>query len=234
MLKSSLISGIVLLALSATIACQKNTASKESANNESTSKESTEKSSASNSDESAPPDDQSIPPYAKGREKEVWPIVRGRSVGTIFFGATIPTVERHMKEPCEEKTAERCSYVRRGVRFIFEEEKLTQIEIHRAGRNTGEKDRWGMFRIMFPEKTELGVKRSIVHQEIGKPDRSEDLKPSLKNPAKFRDFYGDDLVLEYDVSQLGTITLAMVQMRKASAPTPAQAPTPVQAPAEPK
>lgn len=143
-------------------------------------------------------------------------VVPGHGISAIRFGATIPTVERHMEAPCDKKSETRCLYVRHAVEYFFEEGKLVRAKVHRRDRQVtdppenGEKY-FGSFRGAMRPRIMIGLHRHVAVEEFGKPDRIEKIEPKGPDGQVERHFY-DGVTIEYDVIENGNVVLSAMEV----------------------
>lgn len=158
----------------------------------------------------------SVPPYVpRAFPPRVGPalgIFPGEGVGPIRLGATVATIERLMKRPCDVVTAEVCRYHPEAVEFSLTEGKVSEIRIHRAGRTAGQDAAgkplsYGAFNGAMPkdpaagrtEVTTFGLHEQGAKQGLGEPKRVEKLDG--KNPfGTVALHHYDGFVLEYDMT----------------------------------
>ncbi len=106
------------------------------------------------------------------------PLVPGKGAGPILFGASVETIERIMKLPCDEKTATRCRYIPRAVEFFFQDGKLVKIHAHRVYRLAG-KDKlgdpmyYGIFNGVVLPDVQLTMVRSELIKQLGSATKVE-------------------------------------------------------------
>lgn len=158
-------------------------------------------------------------PLALGHRFPVGPrlvFVPGKGVGAIRFGATVETIERHMEGPCDQKTEERCLYVRQALEFFLKDGELVRIRAHRRDhRVDGAPEKgdqyFGSLRGVLPPKVMMGLHRHVVVEEYGKPDKKEPINPPGPDGQVERHFY-DGVILEYDKIENGNTVLGAIEI----------------------
>jgi len=156
------------------------------------------------------------PPAPKVPLRPVGPrqiVLPGQGITAIRFGATVETIERHMQEPCEVKTESRCLYVKQAVDFSLDKGVLVRAKVHLRDRPVpGLADRtFGIFYGGMVPDILLGLHRHIVHEEFGKPERSETVGDGNAPGLVARDFY-PGVTLEYDKLANGNTVLAAMEV----------------------
>lgn len=158
-------------------------------------------------------------PLVKGHQYPIGPrlvFVPGKGVGAIRFGATVETIERHMEAPCDQKTPERCLYVRQAVEFFLKDGVLVRLESHRRDRKVDgappDKDQYfGSVRGILPPKIMMGLHEHVVIEEYGEPDKKESIEPPGPDGLVARHYY-DGVILEYDKIENGNTVLASIEI----------------------
>jgi hypothetical protein len=104
------------------------------------------------------------------------PIMPGKGLGPIRFGARLDTVERLMGEPCAEKREEPsgtmvCRYAAQAVEFYLEGGAVTKIHAHRLARpfKPDSKADFGIFNGSFVEGASFGMLVAGAQESLGKP-----------------------------------------------------------------
>lgn len=130
-----------------------------------------------------------------------YPVEPGLGLGPIMFGATVPTLERHMGMKCEELTATRCRMVTVGVEFELLQGTVSAIQIHRFDRPVegNAQQLWGVFAGGIPPNIMMAMVPEAVIEGLGKPRQSVEVKEKNPNNTVRRDTY-DGMVLEYDLN----------------------------------
>jgi hypothetical protein len=112
------------------------------------------------------------------------PVVPGKGLGPIRFGARLDTVERLMAVPCEEKRQDSphllvCRYSAQAVEFYLENGVVTRMRAHRVGRVMREQPKleFGIFNGRFEEGVSLGMVPAAVEQMLGKPTAVRKIDP---------------------------------------------------------
>lgn len=178
---------------------------------------------------SAPPRASAVPsvtPQAKpaplGERIPVGPrqiVLPGHGITAIRFGATVETIERHMKAPCDVKTETRCLYVKQAIDFTLDKGVLVRAKVHLRDRLVpGYPERaFGTFYGGMQPDILLGLHRHIVHEEFGKPESSEQVGTGEKLGLVARDFY-PGVILEFDKIDNGNVVLAAMEVFPADVP----------------
>lgn len=137
----------------------------------------------------------------------------GKGLSAIRVGATRETIERHMGEPCDIVTDDRCAYIDEAVEFFLEDGTLVRIKAHRRGRSVnGTKDQYyGTFRGVLLPTIMMGLHRHIVLEEFGEPEKKEPVNPPGPDGLVDRHFY-DGIILEYDLIDNGNTVLAGMEI----------------------
>jgi hypothetical protein len=139
-------------------------------------------------------------------------IFAGESVGPIYFGATVKTIERHMLKPCEILTESKCRYITRAVEFELKDGVVSAIYVHRHDRpaNPGT---YGVFNGGIPPDLRFGMYAWAIQEHLGKPKRVE--KVLGKNPFNTEErHYYEGLVLDYDRLPNGNLVLGGARVVK--------------------
>jgi hypothetical protein len=146
-------------------------------------------------------------------------VLPGHGITAIRFGATVETIERHMKAPCDVKTETRCLYVKQAIDFTLEKGALARAKVHLRDRLVpGYPERaFGTFYGGMQPDILLGLHRHIVHEELGKPESSEEVGSGEKLGLVARDFY-PGVILEFDKIDNGNIVLAAMEVFPADVP----------------
>lgn len=133
-------------------------------------------------------------------------------VGPIFPGATVATIERHMKAKCPELTKQSCRFVDRGIEFLLDEKGvLTRFRIHRLGRAAGGGKTWGPFNGAIPPDLLFGMLPSAIKEHLGKPEKVVKGNQGAHPEAVEQHRYGK-AILEYDRMPNGQLVLGGVRM----------------------
>jgi hypothetical protein len=116
-----------------------------------------------------------------------------------MFGATVESIERHMRMKCEELTPTRCRIITAGVEFELTNGVVSGIMIHRFDRPVdGDKSKpWGVFAGGIPPNVLMTMVPEAVIESIGEPQKSETVLEQNVNRTVRRDTY-DGMILEYD------------------------------------
>jgi len=149
-------------------------------------------------------------------------VVPGQGITAIRFGATVETIERHMKAPCDVKSETRCVYVKQAVDFTLEKGVLVRAKVHLRDRPVPDVpgQTFGTFYGGMRPDILLGLHRHVVHEEFGKPERSETVGSGAELGLVARDFY-PGVTLEYDKIKNGNTVLAAMEVFPAAvAPAP--------------
>jgi hypothetical protein len=142
----------------------------------------------------------------------------GQGVGPIRIGATVATIQRHMGQPCDVKTAEVCRYIARGVEFHLEKAVTKQIYVQRAGRPAG-KDasgadaEFGFFRGAIPPDLQLGMVPSAIQEHLG-PPRNVERRENAGVADRVEIHEYDGLRIEYDRIENGNLVMGGVRVLK--------------------
>jgi hypothetical protein len=116
-----------------------------------------------------------------------------------MFGATVPTIERHMGMKCEVLSETRCQIITAGVEFELSNGVVQAIQIHRFDRPVEGKEGalWGVFAGGIPPNVLMAMVPEAVIEGIGKPKETKPI--TEKNPYNTvrRDIY-DGMILDYD------------------------------------
>jgi hypothetical protein len=135
------------------------------------------------------------------------PIVPGKGVGPIRFGARQDTIERLIGEPCEERREEPsgvvvCRYSAQAVELLLEGGVLTEIRAHRLGRPFKPEPKldFGIFNGRFEAGASFGMLEAGVQEFLGKPKAVRKVeKPDAENPNLTVEVHEyDGFTLEYD------------------------------------
>lgn len=125
----------------------------------------------------------------------------GMGLGPIMFGATVATIERHMRMKCDVLTEAKCLVIPAGVEFRLKGGVLTEILVHRFDRPVeGEAGKlWGVFAGGIPPNVLMAMVPEAVVESLGKPKRTEMI--TEKNPYNTvrRDSY-PGMELDYDLN----------------------------------
>jgi hypothetical protein len=145
-----------------------------------------------------------------------FPILMGQSVGPIFPGATVATIERHMQAKCPELTDAKCRYVDRGIEFELDEKRvLKRIKIHRVGRAAGNGQTWGPFHGAIPPDLLFGMLPFAVQEHLGKPQKVVQGNAGA-HPEAVEQHYYPKTVLEYDRMPNGQLVFGGVRLPEAN------------------
>lgn len=133
-------------------------------------------------------------------------ILAGQGVGPIRIGATVPTVERLMMGPCEERTETLCRYVSQGIEFELRSGETVAIQIHRPGRRVQgpgkhAAETYGLINAVIPPDVAVGMLPDAVQKVLGKPESIEKVTDAGVFETVERHSY-EGLVLEYDRNAL--------------------------------
>lgn len=141
----------------------------------------------------------------------------GKGITAILFGATVPTIERHMQAPCDLVTETRCLYIDQAVDFTLDQGKMVRAKVYLRDRAVpGVPDRaFGTFHGGMAPSIMLGLHRHVVQQEFGAPLRSETIAPAEPVGLVAKDFY-EGLTLEYDKLDNGNTVLAAIEVYPAA------------------
>jgi hypothetical protein len=142
--------------------------------------------------------------------------VPGKGAGAIRFGATVATIERHMAAPCDQKTEDRCLYVRQAIEFFLEDGKLVRLKAHRRDRRVAgapaDGDRYfGSLSGLLPPKIMMGLHQHVVVEEYGQADKVEAITPTGPDGQVARHYY-DGVILEYDKIPNGNTVLGAIEI----------------------
>jgi hypothetical protein len=141
-----------------------------------------------------------------------FPILMGQSVGPIFPGATVATIERHMQAKCPELTEKSCRYVDRGIEFELDDKRvLKRIKIHRVGRAAGGGATWGPFHGVIPPDLLFGMLPFAIQEHLGKPQKVVQGNTGA-HPETVEQHYYPKTVLEYDRMPNGQLVLGGVRL----------------------
>jgi hypothetical protein len=123
-------------------------------------------------------------------------------LGPIMFGATVPTIERHMGMKCEVLTDTHCLIITAGVQFDLTKGVVSGIQIHRFDRPVeGDPSQlWGVFAGGIPPNVLMAMVPEAVIESLGKPKQTVVVKEKNPNNTVRRDTY-DGMVLEYDLNR---------------------------------
>lgn len=145
-------------------------------------------------------------------------VLPGQGITAIRFGATIETIERHMRAACDirvgdPKAVSRCVYVKQAVDFSMEKGELVRAKVHLRDRLVpGYPDQaFGAFYGGMKPDILLGLHRHVVHEELGKPERSETVGDGKSLGLVARDYY-PGVTLEYDLIDNGNTVLAAMEV----------------------
>lgn len=138
------------------------------------------------------------------------PIMPGKGVGPIRFGARLDTIERLIGEPCEERREEAggavvCRYSAHATELVLRGGVLSEIRAHRMGRPFKPEPKldFGIYNGRFESGAALGMLEAGVQEFLGKPKSVRKVdKPEAENPhltVAVHEY--DGFTLEYD--QLG-------------------------------
>jgi hypothetical protein len=125
----------------------------------------------------------------------------GMGLGPIMFGATVATIERHMRMKCEELTETRCRIITAGVEFELTNGVVSGIQIHRFDRPVEGSDSklWGVFAGGIPPNVLMTMVPEAVIESLGEPKTSVEVKEQNPYNTVRRDTY-DGLILDYDLN----------------------------------
>lgn len=143
-------------------------------------------------------------------------ILPGQGIGPIRFGATFATVERHMANPCDERTETKCIYVKQAVEFTMKDGVVAHIQLHRRDRPAGKtaegKPRYygSYYGGLHPEIV-MGLHKHVAVAELQKPERVESLPKPDPNGTIERHHY-PGLIVEYDRIPNGNTVLGGFQI----------------------
>lgn len=135
------------------------------------------------------------------------PILPGKGVGPIRFGAERATIERLIGEPCEEKREEAggvvvCRYSAHASEFVLRGDSLEEIRLHRLGRPFKPEPTldFGIYNGMFEAGAAFGMLERGVQEFLGKPKAVRKVeKPEAENPNRTVELHEyDGFTLEYD------------------------------------
>ena len=146
-------------------------------------------------------------------------ILAGQGVGPMRLGATVPTVERLMMSPCDERTDTVCRYLSKGIEFVLKDGVTVAIQIHRPGRQVlgpgkHAQQSYGALNAVVPPDVAVGMLPEAVQKVLGKPKRVEKVTDGGPHHTIERHIY-DGLVLEYDRNALnGNIILGGIRIVK--------------------
>lgn len=149
-------------------------------------------------------------------------ILAGQGIGPIRFGATFATVERHMLNPCDERTETKCVYVNQAVEFTMKDGVLAHIQLHRrdraAGKTAAGKPRYfGSYYGGLPPEIVMGLHKRVAVAELREADRVEVLPQPDANGTVERHHY-PGLIVEYDRIANGNTVLGGFQIVPAENP----------------
>jgi hypothetical protein len=145
-------------------------------------------------------------------------ILAGQGIGPIRFGATVPTIERHMQAPCDVKTETVCRYFARAVEFELAGGVLNAIKIHRMDRpagndGSGKARRYGVFNGAIPPDLSFGMLPEAIQKVLGPPKRIEKVEQGGENRTRELHHY-DGMILEFDNLQDDLLALGAVRLMK--------------------
>jgi hypothetical protein len=139
-------------------------------------------------------------------------ILAGQGVGPIRIGATVQTIERLMKAPCEVKTPTVCRYVTRAVEFqLGEDGKTVRIHVHRMGRSAGDGKTYGVFNGAIPPDLQMGMTAKAVQEYLGSPESVEKGSTGA-DPTTIVQHHYKGMILEYDRLPAGQAALGGVRI----------------------
>lgn len=149
-------------------------------------------------------------------------ILPGQGIGPIRFGATFATVERHMQNPCDERTETKCVYVKQAVEFTMKDGVVAHIQLHRrdrpAGKTADGKPRYfGSYYGGLPPEIVMGLHKHVAVAELRPADRVEVLPQPDANGTVERHHY-PGLIVEYDRVANGNTVLGGFQILPAEDP----------------
>ena len=132
------------------------------------------------------------------------PIMPGKGLGPIRFGARLDTIERLMGEPCAEKREEPpgtlvCRYAAQAVEFYLEGGGVTKIHAHRLARpfNPDSKADFGIFNGSFVEGASFGMLVGGAQESLGKPKAVRQVEgENAFSTVEVHEY--DGFLLEYD------------------------------------
>jgi hypothetical protein len=170
------------------------------------------------------------------------PILRGKGVGPVRFGARLDTIERLMGDACDEKVPLEpaakaaagkpapeasggaagvtppppdllCRYAAHAVEFELHGGVLTRIHVHRVARPFSDDRGFGVYNGRFDEGPALGMFASAVQETFGKPTRIEPRDGSGPyHTVEVHDYPG--MQLEYDRLPNKNVVLSGVILTK--------------------
>lgn len=159
-----------------------------------------------------------LPPVPAPPSGPVLAMLAGEGIGSIRFGATVATIERHMQAPCDVKTESLCRYLARAVEFELRDGVLERIRVHRRGRAAG-KDangarlEYGFFNGAIPPDLRFGMLPKAIQEYLGQPLRAEKAEtPNENNTVEIHHYKG--LVVEYDLLPNGNPIMGGVVIAK--------------------
>lgn len=137
-------------------------------------------------------------------------VLPGQGLSALRFGATLPTVKRHLGRSCELQTEERCIFIHQAIELGLKDGVVSQIKVHRRGRpvpGDTEGRTFGTFHGKLDPQILLGLHQHVVEQEYGAPTKKEnfELQGSVGLVAR-HEYPG--LLLEYDRIENGNTVLA--------------------------
>jgi hypothetical protein len=145
------------------------------------------------------------------------PIQAGVGIGPIRFGATVPTIERLMKAPCDVKNDTLCRYLNQAVEFYLKDGAVERIVIPCHERFTtdaqGNRRKFGYFHGLIPPDLALGMLPAALEEKLGKAPKSETVPEPNETHTARRDSY-PGMVLEYDRHANGSLLLCGVTLTK--------------------
>jgi hypothetical protein len=146
-------------------------------------------------------------------------ILPGKGIGSIRLGATVATIERHMKLKCDELTSTRCRYIGRAVDFELKDGVAHAISINRAGRDAGGTHAdgtpraYGTFNGIIAPDLMLGMTPEAIQQHLGPAERVEKAPPNRHGAETVHHYPG--MILEYDrIPDTGLLALGSVRIVK--------------------
>jgi hypothetical protein len=147
----------------------------------------------------------------------MFPIQAGVGIGPIRFGATVPTIERLMKAPCDVKNDTLCRYLNQAVEFYLKDGAVERIVIPCHERFTtdaqGNRRKFGYFHGLIPPDLALGMLPLALEEKLGKAVKSETVAEPNETHTARRDSY-PGMVLEYDRHPNGNLLLCGVTLTK--------------------
>lgn len=163
---------------------------------------------------SAPAPDRHGPgiPIATGPALE---ILQGEGLGPIRIGATVPTIERLMSAPCEEKSEKACRYQSRAVEFLLDDKgAAVEMIVHRGERPIGATQRvYGIFRGRARKGLAPMMLQTAVRELYGAPLKVDPIKDG--GPAGTVEIYTyNGMRIEFDRLANGNVVVGAIHILK--------------------